>query len=162
MFVRLFPVLLLGACVQEPSCGEECFDLEVGTGQDQFLDLAAGGFELRRGAQGAQHIYVSVKGILEDNSLTSDDRAMVTFTWRTADGEAQGEQVVGQALEISEGGELSIVGFPIVIDPPEPYLAGGFELAAEIAPVGYPLTGVGQVSTTVFWGPDDTGVSIEP
>lgn len=125
--------------------------LEVGTGEDTFVPLAAGGvLDLVPGPQGLQHVFVSVRAPLPVDP-TLPRGTVETALWAPC-GEVSVQPIdrLGVALADRDG-RAEAVGVRIVVDPVEPVIDQRVVLTAGLSLVGEGRRARGAVEVEVRW-----------
>ncbi len=132
------------------SCASD-FSLQIGTGDAAFEPLGDG-FVLHKGAQGLQHIVVSLSADVAPEALPVD-RALVRLVSRRSDGAELPTLEVGYALTPA-GDHVEARGVLLVFDDPALVVDQAITLFASVEPVG--LDGVGHASANgvVSWEPE--------
>lgn len=123
--------------------------LELGTGEASFEPLVGGVLPLYRGAQGAQHVFVSMRADLEPGPV---GRATVRLApW-------DGDRRVVEPIEVGlatrdDGGQLLVAGVQLVFPDPDAVVGQTIGFAASMTPVGGDAEAVGWLEATVAWAP---------
>jgi len=139
----------------EPDAGpaqpESDFPLALGIGEQAFTAHPHGDVALlRRGCQGAQHVWVS----LRTAALPAGDHPLRLSLHRVSDDYAV---VPVHTLELPWdplGDEVALIGVTLVIFDPLPIVGELGDITAEVdAPDG--RTGRAKLRILVEWGPDD-------
>lgn len=124
------------------------FDLQIGTGEAAFEPLGDG-FVLHKGAQGLQHIVVSLSADLAPDALPID-RALVRLVPRREDGAALPTLEVGYALT-PVGDHVEARGILLVFDDPTLVVGHAITLSAALEPVGFDGVGHASADGQVSW-----------
>lgn len=134
-----------------PAQPESDFPLSLGTGANAYVDHRHGDIaELRRGCQGAQHVWVSLKS----TALPPGEHPLRLALHRVSDG---AEVVPVHTLRLPWdplSDEVALIGVTLVIFDPLPIVDQLGDITAEVdAPDG--RVGRAKLRVRVEWGPDD-------